>query len=255
MARGRSAGRACRSISAIPCCAPQRDRIESSASRSRRSIVGRAGSRGHASRFEADALCVGHGLVPGAEITRLLRADMSSIACAADGCRRWTRSDAPSFPASMRSEMARASAAPRPPTLAGRLARPCRAHDADAVPLQIRPRHTGTTAKPTRERASYAPFADAMADMMAFRPAQVAGIPADTVVCRCEDVTRAEIEAAAAAGARDVNQLKHFTRCGMGPCQGRMCGDVAAELLAQTARWRASRRVLDRTAAAAPGAA
>ena len=73
-----------------------------------------------------------------------------------------------------------------------------------------------------------------MADMMALRPEQVAGIPAEAVVCRCEDVTRAGIENAAAAGARDVNQMKHFTRCGMGPCQGRMCGDVAAELLAQS---------------------
>ena len=43
----------------------------------------------------------------------------------------------------------------------------------------------------------------------------------------------ASIDTAARDGAADVNQLKHFTRCGMGPCQGRMCGDVAAELLAQ----------------------
>ena len=40
-----------------------------------------------------------------------------------------------------------------------------------------------------------------------------------------------EIDAAVEAGAADVNQLKHFTRCGMGPCQGRMCGDVVAELV------------------------
>jgi bacterioferritin-associated ferredoxin len=70
---------------------------------------------------------------------------------------------------------------------------------------------------------------------MGVRAAQVAAIPSETVVCRCEDVIRSEIDAAFEAGARDVNQLKHFTRCGMGPCQGRMCGDVAAELLAQLA--------------------
>ena len=49
-------------------------------------------------------------------------------------------------------------------------------------------------------------------------------------------MTRQDLVAAARAGARDVNQLKHFTRCGMGPCQGRMCGDVAAEILAQEHR-------------------
>ena len=68
---------------------------------------------------------------------------------------------------------------------------------------------------------------------MALRPAQVGAIAPDTVVCRCEDVTRGEIEQAVRDGAHEVNQLKQFTRCGMGPCQGRMCGDVAAELLAQ----------------------
>jgi bacterioferritin-associated ferredoxin len=45
-------------------------------------------------------------------------------------------------------------------------------------------------------------------------------------------VTRAEIEAALDAGAEEMNQLKQFTRCGMGPCQGRVCGEAAAELVA-----------------------
>jgi len=56
------------------------------------------------------------------------------------------------------------------------------------------------------------------------------------VVCRCEDVTRARIEAAVEAGARDVNQIKSTTRCGMGPCQGRICGENAADLLARAAQ-------------------
>ena len=75
-------------------------------------------------------------------------------------------------------------------------------------------------------------FADAMAGLMRFRPGMLDGIAGDTVVCRCEDVTRDEIETAIASGANEVNQLKHFTRCGMGPCQGRMCGEIAAELVA-----------------------
>ncbi|SFU46201.1 4-hydroxy-tetrahydrodipicolinate synthase [Methylobacterium sp. 174MFSha1.1] len=76
------------------------------------------------------------------------------------------------------------------------------------------------------------PFSDRMAATMRLRPAQVRAVPPETVVCLCEDVTRAEIDAACQAGARDVNQMKQFTRCGMGPCQGRLCGDVAAEILA-----------------------
>ena len=44
--------------------------------------------------------------------------------------------------------------------------------------------------------------------------------------------TRAQIEAAITDGATAMNQVKQFTRCGMGPCQGRMCGEAAAELVA-----------------------
>ena len=36
-------------------------------------------------------------------------------------------------------------------------------------------------------------------------------------------------------GAREMNQLKHFTRLGMGPCQGRMCTMNAATLLRENA--------------------
>ncbi|WP_342629508.1 FAD/NAD(P)-binding oxidoreductase [Nguyenibacter vanlangensis] len=54
----------------------------------------------------------------------------------------------------------------------------------------------------------------------------------DAIVCRCERVEAAALRAAVAAGARDLNQLKAWTRCGMGPCQGRMCEDGARGLLA-----------------------
>jgi NAD(P)H-nitrite reductase large subunit len=70
-----------------------------------------------------------------------------------------------------------------------------------------------------------------MANLMALRSAQVDDIPLETIVCRCEDVTRADIDSACDEGAHDMNQLKAWTRCGMGACQGRMCGDIAAELL------------------------
>ncbi len=53
-----------------------------------------------------------------------------------------------------------------------------------------------------------------------------------TVVCRCEEVTAGAIRQAAATGCTGMNQLKAYSRCGMGPCQGRMCGPVAAEVLA-----------------------
>ena len=53
------------------------------------------------------------------------------------------------------------------------------------------------------------------------------------VVCRCEEVTAGELREAARLGCLGLNQMKSFTRCGMGPCQGRMCATTAAELLAE----------------------
>jgi bacterioferritin-associated ferredoxin len=52
-----------------------------------------------------------------------------------------------------------------------------------------------------------------------------------TVVCRCEDVTRQEIESAMTRGAREASEIKAWTRCGMGPCQGRLCRETLTALL------------------------
>lgn len=71
-----------------------------------------------------------------------------------------------------------------------------------------------------------------MARLMALRPGHISGIEPDTIVCRCEDVKRHEIDDAVGKGASDVNQLKSWTRCGMGPCQGRTCSEITSALIA-----------------------
>ena len=53
----------------------------------------------------------------------------------------------------------------------------------------------------------------------------------DTVLCRCEGVTVGRIRAAIGQGAVGPNRVKTFTRCGMGPCQGRMCGPSLVRLM------------------------
>lgn len=54
----------------------------------------------------------------------------------------------------------------------------------------------------------------------------------DTVLCRCENVTVADVRQAVSEGVHEVNEMKIVTRCGMGPCQGRMCGPALAEIIA-----------------------
>jgi bacterioferritin-associated ferredoxin len=65
--------------------------------------------------------------------------------------------------------------------------------------------------------------------MFAPRPVR----PEDAIlICRCEEVTAGQIRDAVKLGCLGLNQLKTFTRCGMGPCQGRMCGTSAGEVMA-----------------------
>jgi len=53
-----------------------------------------------------------------------------------------------------------------------------------------------------------------------------------TVICRCEEVTRAALDPALAASA-DPGVVKGLTRAGMGLCQGRNCQRTIAGLIAQ----------------------
>lgn len=61
-------------------------------------------------------------------------------------------------------------------------------------------------------------------------------LPDSTIVCRCERVSAGEIRQAITkeAGPIEVNRVKAITRCGMGRCQGRYCGQTLQELTACT---------------------
>ena len=52
----------------------------------------------------------------------------------------------------------------------------------------------------------------------------------DTVVCRCERVTAAEVRALIRRGFRDVNEIKAVTRAGMGACGSKTCASLIRRL-------------------------
>jgi|YNPNPStandDraft_1061719.scaffolds.fasta_scaffold00214_2 bacterioferritin-associated ferredoxin len=52
-------------------------------------------------------------------------------------------------------------------------------------------------------------------------------------ICRCEDLTREEIEAAIDQGCTTLTELKNQLRLGMGPCQGRGCLTLARRILCE----------------------
>jgi len=55
----------------------------------------------------------------------------------------------------------------------------------------------------------------------------------EALLCRCEAVTVGAVRRAVKLGAIGPNRVKTFTRCGMGPCQGRICANPLTRLVAQ----------------------
>jgi NADPH-dependent 2,4-dienoyl-CoA reductase/sulfur reductase-like enzyme len=67
-----------------------------------------------------------------------------------------------------------------------------------------------------------------------YRPTPSVMVPAEdeVIACRCEEVSVGQIRRATRHGIQYPNQLKAFTRCGMGSCQGRICGPVVSAIAA-----------------------
>lgn len=71
----------------------------------------------------------------------------------------------------------------------------------------------------TPQRRSHKLFADRLDRAFALRGELRALAESDTIVCRCEDVPYGELKSRGS-----WREAKLHTRCGMGPCQGRVCG-------------------------------
>lgn len=179
-------------------------------------------------RAPAGVLLSHEGVVPSIHMTRALECAHSwnpRQACLAPDLDAWGQTSRPGIyvagdgagiggaqAACVRGELVAAGVALH----AGRLAQP--AADALAAPLRAR------LAALLRLR----PMLDALYPPRAgiFAPSD------DTIVCRCEELTAGDIRRAAAIGQPGPNQIKSYTRAGMGPCQGRQCGYTIAHIVA-----------------------
>jgi D-hydroxyproline dehydrogenase subunit alpha len=77
--------------------------------------------------------------------------------------------------------------------------------------------------------ASEQRFAARLATTFRLRPELRLLVSLDTIVCRCEDVTYENL-----ASRKGWTDAKLQTRCGMGPCQGRICGPATQTLFGWT---------------------
>ncbi|HWC99934.1 MAG TPA: FAD/NAD(P)-binding oxidoreductase [Candidatus Sulfopaludibacter sp.] len=75
-------------------------------------------------------------------------------------------------------------------------------------------------------RAGYRRFAAGLERAFALRQELKELARPETIVCRCEDVPLARVR-----GCASWREAKLHARCGMGPCQGRVCGGAVEFLL------------------------
>jgi len=89
-----------------------------------------------------------------------------------------------------------------------------------------------TLATPQRERLAKDGYPRPLIDaFFAFDPKNFT-FDDKTVLCRCENITVGDVRQIVREGVTELNEVKAITRCGMGPCQGRMCGPVLGEIVA-----------------------
>jgi hydrogen cyanide synthase HcnB len=114
----------------------------------------------------------------------------------------------------------------------GRIAGITAAEQAGAISSAVAQRRRLPSARRLR---SLARVREALDELSYIRPGLYEIAREDTLQCRCEEVTRTEVQEAIEQGARDLQAVKLLTRLGMGACQGRNCApSTAATLCAAT---------------------
>ncbi len=151
---------------------------------------------------ECDLLCCSYGLVPNVDLASLL-------GCAIDGGRVVVDGR-------QRTSVPRIYAAGEPTGIGGELAA---ITEGQIAGLAAAGRDTSGEPALARARSSWLEFADLLATSFAPRDELRHLAEPDTIICRCEDVPRSRLDP-----SWTVRQAKLYSRIGMGPCQGGVCG-------------------------------
>jgi NADPH-dependent 2,4-dienoyl-CoA reductase/sulfur reductase-like enzyme len=184
--------------------------------------------RGVTHRLEADVILLHQGVVPNIQFTQALRAkhrwDDTQL-CFTPETDPWGELDvAGIFVAGDGGGIGGAHAA----AIQGELSALAITAQLGLIDKSMRDRE----AAPRRRRLADAMRIRPLLDTM-YRPRDENRVPADEViVCRCEELSAGDLRRFVALGCLGPNQAKAFGRCGMGPCQGRLCGLTVTEVIA-----------------------
>lgn len=180
-------------------------------------------------RLPCDTLLLHEGIIPSTHVSRAI-----GLEHAWDGAQACWRPVADAFGASSHARIAVAGDGAgiggwEAAVAAGRLAGLDAARRLGALAEGAFAARAAGPLAARRAALALRPFLDAL-----YAPPPEVLAPADaTIACRCEEVSAGAIRAAARRGATGPNQVKAYLRCGMGPCQGRICAPVTAALIAE----------------------
>lgn len=180
-------------------------------------------------RLDVDVVLLHHGVVPNTQMSRLLRVehDWDAVQLAwGPRVDPWGQTSLPGFRIAGDGASIAGALAAEPKGVLAALGAAHALGKINAVEREQRAWHPRLSlAKQLRIR----PLLDAL-----YRPPEWLADPTDdTIVCRCEEVTAGRVREMARLGCQGPNQTKFFSRCGMGPCQGRMCGLTVTQILSK----------------------
>ena len=216
--------------------------------RVQRATIGRVDASGapirsSARTVEVDLVCAGFGLVPAVELAALLGCELEWSPVRGGWTVKVDERQATTVAGVHAAGEIAGIGGAEVAMAQGRLAAAAivEAVHGRAVPQRVR-------ARARAERRA----ADAMLRAFPVREGWFALADAGTVVCRCEDVTFARLQQAAAVHGTDGRGIKMGCRAGMGPCQGRICGPSLQALACRATNTPCSGAPMDRPSVQMP---
>ena len=185
---------------------------------------------GKTSTIDVDTLCVGYGFIPRTELTQMARCAMEyrellggwipqvdqTLSTSISGVR--VAGDGGGVAGAMVAEVE------------GKLAGLAACHALGALSEDAYELGSAPLIKQLRKLQT---FRMALDRIYRIRPGLLDLACSDTTVCRCEEISRKEMEDGIQFGGTNISTLKVITRIGMGPCQGKMCWPTVARLIAE----------------------
>jgi NADPH-dependent 2,4-dienoyl-CoA reductase/sulfur reductase-like enzyme len=180
--------------------------------------------------FNVDTVCIGYGLLPSVELPRLcgcaFRYEESADAWLVERDEYFETSVRGVYVVGDGAGIAGAAVAAEEGTVAGLAVAHHLNHLSESA-FRV------ALVSPRRRLHRLTAFRSAMDAVYHWRPGLYELADRDTIVCRCEEVRLADLQAAIDEGAETIGQAKAWTRAGMGSCQGRMCSFPVIHTIAQ----------------------